>query len=159
MPTPIYYHFQQHFNVPARKAFDWCTTYTPGDHALMGEKDVIRKIEQITDRTVILTDTYNVGADNQIEKQRLVQLYPEMLFWTSTHTSGPAKHSQFIYQITADAVERSHLDFTGLFLDYGNEKISEADVAKLAEKTRHDDAVSWALLAKAMEQDLYLNPA
>ena len=97
MPTPIYYHFQQHFNVPARKAFEWCTTYTPGDHALMGEKDVSRKIENINDRTIILSDTFNIGADNQIEKQKLVQIYPEILFWTSTHLTGPAKHSQFIY--------------------------------------------------------------
>ena len=154
MPTPIYYHFQQRFNVPARKAFEWCTTYTPGDHALMGKQDVSRKIEHITDRTVILTDTYNIGADDQVEKQRLVQLYPEMLFWTSTHISGSAKHSQFIYQITADTDANSHLDFTGLFLDYGNETISDADYAKLVEKTRNEDAGSWVLLAKAMEKDL-----
>ena len=154
MPTPIYYHFQQRFNVPARKAFEWCTTYTPGDHALMGYNDVSRKIEHITDRTLILTDTFNIGADNQVEKQKLVQLYPEILFWTSTHLNGPAKHSQFLYQITEEAVDISHLDFTGLFLDYADEKISEADYAKLVEKTRKEDARSWVLLAKAMEQDL-----
>jgi len=154
MPTPIYYHFQQHFNVPARKAFEWCTTYTPRDHALMGEKDVNRKIENITDRTVILTDTFNIGADNQIEKQKLVQSYPEILFWTSTHLNGPAKHSQFIYMITAGAVDDSYLDFTGLLLDYRDEKMSEADAAKLAEKACKDDAGSWVLLAKAMEQEL-----
>ena len=155
MPTPIYYHFQQHFNVAARKAFEWCTTYTPGDHALMGEKDVSRKIENITDRTIILTDTFNIGADNQIEKQKLVQIYPEILFWTSTHLTGPVKHSQFIYRITAGAVDNSHLDFTGLLLDYENEKISDADAAQLSEKAREQDAGSWALLAKAMEQDLH----
>ena len=154
MPTPIYYHFQHHFNVPARKAFEWCTTYTPRDHALMDEKDVSRKIENITDRTIILTDTFNIGADNQIEKQKLVQIYPEILFWTSTHLNGPAKHSQFIYMITAGAVDDSYLDFTGLLLDYRDEKMSEADVAKLAEKECKDDAESWVLLAKAMEQDL-----
>ena len=154
MPTPIYYHFQQGFNIPARKAFEWCTTYTPEDHALMGEKDVMRKIEHITDRTFILTDTFKTGTDNEIEKQKLVQLYPEALFWTSTHISGPAKHSQFIYQITAETGDNSHLDFTGLLLDYGDEKISEADFAKLVEKTRKEDAGSWALLAKAMELEI-----
>jgi len=136
MPTPTYYHFQQHFNVPARKAFEWCTTYTPGDHALMGEKDVSRKIENITDRTIILTDTFNIGADNQIEKQKLVQIYPEILFWTSTHLSGPAKHSQFTYNITAGAVDNSQLDFTGLLLAYENEKISAVDAAQLSKKAR-----------------------
>lgn len=154
MPTPIYYHFKQRFNVPARKAFEWCTTYTPGDHALMGVKDVSRKIEHITDRTIILTDTFSIGADNQIEKQRLVQIYPDILFWTSTHISGPAKHSQFIYQITAAADNISTLDFRGLSLDYGGKKISESDTAKLVEKTCKEDARVWELLAKAMEQDM-----
>lgn len=154
MPTPIYYHFRQHFNVTARKAFEWCTTYTPGDHALMGGKNAGRRIENITGRTVILTDTFNLGSDNPVVKQKLVQIYPETLFWTSTHLSGPAKHSQFIYQITAGSGDHSHLDFTGLFLDYENETISAADAAKLAEKTCKEDAESWALLAKAMEQEL-----
>jgi hypothetical protein len=154
MPTPIYYHFQQRFNVPARKAFEWCTTYTPGDHALMGEKGVIRNIEHLTDRTVILTDTYNKGADNQTEKQKLVQFYPDNLFWISTHISGSAKHSQFIYQITAEAVNISNLDFTGLFLDHGDQKMSESDTAKLVEKTCREDERAWKLLAKAMEQEL-----
>ncbi len=154
MPTPIYYHFQQHFNIPARKAFEWCTTYTPGDHALMGGKDVKRKIENITERTVILTDTLNIGTDNPIEKQKLVQIYPETLFWTSTHLNGPAKHSQFIYMITEGTVDNSYLDFTGLLLDYGDEKMSEADTKKLGEETCKEDAGSWALLAQAMEQEL-----
>jgi len=154
MPTPIYYHFQQHFNVPARKAFEWCTTYTPGDHALMGGKNSSRKIETITDRTVILTDTFNIGSDNPVVKQKLVQFYPETLSWISTHISGPAKHSQFTYQITAGAGDDSHLDFTGLFLYYENEKISAADAAKLADRTCKADAGSWVLLAKAMEQEL-----
>ncbi len=120
----------------------------------MGEKDASRKIEHLTEQTAILTDTFNVGTKSQIEKQKLVQLYPETLFWTSTHISGPAKHSQFIYQIIAEGDDTSHLDFTGIFLDYAPEKVSEADAIKLAEKECKDDAAAWALLAKAMEQDL-----
>ena len=154
MPKPIHYHFQQRFKVSARKAYEWCTNFAPGDHALMGEKDVSRKIEHLTERTVLLTDTFNVGTRDQIEKQKLVQLYSETLFWTSTHISGPAKHSQFTYQITAEGDDTSHLDFRGIFLDYAHEKVSEADAVKLAEKECKDDAAAWALLAKALEQDL-----
>jgi hypothetical protein len=157
MPRPIYYHFRQRFNVSARKAYEWCTNYASGDHALMGEKNASRKIKHLTERTVILTDMFNIGANDQIEKQKLVQLYPETLSWTSTHISGPAKHSQFIYQITAEGDDTSHLDFTGIFLDYTHEKVSEADAAKLAEKECENDAVAWVLLAKAMEQDLCKN--
>ena len=154
MPRPIYYHFQQRFNVSARKAYEWCTNFAAGDHSLMGEKDAGRKVEHFTERTVILTDKFNIGTRNQIEKQKLVQLYPETLFWTSTHISGPAKYSQFIYQITAEGDDASCLDFKGTFLDYAHEKASEADAVKLAEKECKDDAAAWMLLAKAMEQDL-----
>ncbi len=120
----------------------------------MGEKDASRKIEHFTERTVILTDTFNVETKSQIEKQKLVQLYPETLFWTSTHISGPAKHSQFIYQITAEGDDTSHLDFTGIFLDYAHKNVSKEGAVKLAEKECKNDAEAWALLAKAMEQDL-----
>jgi hypothetical protein len=154
MPISIYYHFQQRFNVSARKAYEWCTSYDPGDHALMGEKDVCRKIEHLSERTVILTDTFQAGTGSQTEKHKLVQLYPETLFWTSTHISGPAKHSQFIYQITAEEDDTSQLDFTGIFLDYAREKISETDAARLADEECKADAAAWVLLAKAMERDL-----
>lgn len=154
MPTPINYHFRQHFNVTARKAFEWCTTYTPEDYTLMGETNGSRKIEHITDQTIILTDTFNLGSDNQIEKQKLVQVYPALLLWTSTHISGPAKHSQFIYQITEEADDISYLDFTGLLLDYGDKKLSESETAKLVEQTCKEDAKAWELLASAMEQEL-----
>jgi hypothetical protein len=154
MPISIYYHFQQRFNVSASKAYEWCTSYAPSDHELMGEKDASRKIERFTERTVILTDIFHAGPGDQTEKRKLVQLYPETLFWTSTHLNGPAKHSQFIYQITAEGDDSSQLDFTGIFLDYRREKASEADAAKLAEKECRDDAAAWALLAKAMERDL-----
>ena len=154
MPIPIYYHFQQHFNVSARKAYNWCTNYAPEDHALMGMEAANRKITHLTGRTVILTDTFNIGAANQLEKQKLVQLYPETLFWTCTHLSGPAKHSQFIYQITAEDNDGSRLDFTGIFLDYAHEKAGEAEALMLTEKECKDDSAAWELLAKAMQQDL-----
>lgn len=154
MPTPIYYHFRQRFCISARKAYEWCTDFAPNDHALMGDEDAGRKIEQVTERTVILTDHFSAGTRNRIEKQKLVKLYPETLFWTATHISGPAKHSQFIYQITGEGDDASHLDFTGIFLDYVHERPSDAEVAELAEKECKADAAAWALLAKAMEKDL-----
>ena len=157
MPTPVYYHFQQRFKVSARKAYEWCTSFAPGDHALRGEKDASRKIENFSERTVILTDTFNPGTKVQFEKQKLVQLYPEILFWTCTHLTGPARHSQFLYQITAEGDDASRLDFTGIFLDYAHEKMSEAEAEEMAEKTCQEDAAAWVLFAKAMEQELRKN--
>ena len=155
MPTAIHYHFRQNFNVPARKAYYWCLDYQSGtdDHALMGESDADRKVSRLSDSTIILTDTFTVGGA-RIEKQKLVQMYPGMLFWTSTHLTGPARHSQFLYQITADGEDASHLDFTGLFLDYTHERMSKADARKLSDKLCKEDADGWKLLAKAVEKDL-----
>jgi hypothetical protein len=153
MPIPIFYRFRQSFNLPARKAYAWCTDYAPGDHALMGEKDAGRKVERFTERTFILADAFHLGSGNQVVKRKLVQLYPETLFWTCTHLSGPAQHSQFLYQIVADSDDASHLEFTGLFLDYRSEDVTEADVDELTEKECAADAAAWELLAGAMERD------
>ncbi len=63
MPTAIHYHFRQDFNVPARRAYEWCLDYQAGsgDHVLMGDPNADRKINRVSDRTVILTDTFKVG--------------------------------------------------------------------------------------------------
>jgi len=119
----------------------------------MGEKNAERKISRLSDSTIILTDKFHVDA-SPIEKQKLVQLYSDMLFWTSTHLTGPAKYSQFLYQITADGENASHIDFSGLFLDYTHEKLSNAEAGKLSEKLCQEDSEAWKLLARAMENDL-----
>ncbi len=155
MPTAIHYHFRQSFKVPAKKAFNWCVDYQPGpiDHDLMGERNADRKISYLSDSTLILTDTFQVG-NSQVEKQKLVQLYPKKLFWTATHLTGPAKYSQFVYQITAESKDASHMDFNGLFLDYTHEKLGKAESEKLAKQLCKEDATGWKLLAKAMSKDL-----
>ncbi|MFB3887874.1 MAG: hypothetical protein ACE14S_00150 [Candidatus Bathyarchaeia archaeon] len=152
MPCPIRYHFTQRFSVPARKAYEWCTDYDPSDHALMGEVGAERQINWLTDSTVILTDAFLVGG-SKVEKQKLVQLYPNQLFWVSTHLAGPYKYSQFLYAIRAVGGKASRLSFTGLQLEY-EKKMSEAEVKQLADKLCKDDAQAWKLLAKAMEKDL-----
>jgi hypothetical protein len=153
MPCSVQYHFVQSFSVPAKRAFDWCTQYDPADHVLMGERDAERKITRITANTIILTDTFHIGGEC-VEKQKLVQLYPDKLKWTSTHLTGPIKYSQFIYEISEEDKETSHLDFLGLFIDYGREKLDEVSYKKIAEMLRKEDSDAWKLLAKAMKQAL-----
>jgi len=153
VPGAIHYHFRQSFTVSARKAFEWCTDYTPGDHELMGEKNVERKISHFTDDTIILTDTFQTSTA-KVEKQKLVQLYPKQMFWTSTHLTGPAKYSQFLYQITPEGDNASHLDFTGLFVDHRKEKLTNAEAEMLAEKFCKEDSDGWKLLSKAMTKEL-----
>jgi hypothetical protein len=153
LPIAIHYHFRQRFAVSARKAFEWCTNYSPKDHELMGDLNAERKISRYSESTIILTDTFHVDGCS-FEKQKLVQLYPEKLFWTSTHLMGPAKYSQFLYQITAEGNDTSNIDFTGVFFDHTHDKMDKAEKEKLSEKLCNEDAEAWILLTKAMEKDL-----
>jgi hypothetical protein len=153
MPCPIQYRFSQRFPVPAQKAYKWCTDYSPEDHVLMGDAAAERHITRITDTTVILTDTFHTSKGD-VEKQKLVQLYPERLSWVSTHLTGPNKYSQFIYEISAEGNGASRLDFTALHLEYEKENLDSEAIKSLADKLKKEDSETWKLLAKAMAKEL-----
>jgi hypothetical protein len=152
MPCSIRYCFSQSFSVSARKAYTWCTDYSPEDHALMGDKAAERQITRVAEDTIILTDIFHTGK-GKVEKQKRVQLYPDRLRWVSTHLTGPNKHSQFIYEISAEGNGASRLDFTVLHIEYG-EKLDSEDIKLLAGKLKEEDSAAWKLLAKAMAKEL-----
>ncbi len=118
----------------------------------MGDNSAKRLVKQMAESTIILTDTFQT-KEVLIRKKKLVELYPDELSWNATHLTGPAKYSQFSYQITSDGENVSHIDFTGLFLDYEHEKLGKAENDRLAEKLCKEDSESWRLLAKAMAKD------
>ncbi len=149
MPLPVRYHFRQRFSVPAKKAFEWCTSFDPQDHVLMGDVGVERQVTSVAEGTIILKDIFH-RATGTIEKEKLVQLYPDQLSWVSTHLTGPNKYSQFLYKISADGKEASTLDFTGLHMDYQ----AKTEAESLSQKLCKEDAAAWKLLAKAMEKEL-----
>jgi hypothetical protein len=149
MPILVRYHFSQHFAVSAQKAFDWCTTFDSADHKLMGDSNAQRQIAHIAEGTIILNDTFHSSAGT-IEKQKLVELYPDQHTWTSTHLTGPNQYSQFLYKISPVGKGISNLKFTGLHLEY-NEK---TDAKLLAKKLCKEDSYVWSLLAKAMIEEL-----
>ena len=149
MALAVRYYFSQRFAVSAQQAFDWCTDFDPNDHSLMGDANAKRQVSHITDDTIILDEVF-VSASGSVEKQKLVQLYPNRLSWTSTHLTGPNKYSQFLYKITAQGKGFSALNFTGLHMEY-----DEKTGAKLlADRLCKEDAAAWKLLAKAMEEEL-----
>ena len=148
MAYAVRYKFSQRFRVPARSAFEWCTSFDPNDLALMGELGK-RSINVVSQDTLILNDSYRVGKTIN-KRKKLVQLYPDDLFWVSTHLIGPTKYSQFLYKISAESSSSSRLDFTGLQVEYGKTKGS---VSARAEKLRKDDSNAWKKLAEAMERD------
>jgi hypothetical protein len=152
MLIAVRYDFCQHFAISAHKAYQWCTDFTPEDHALMGEDKIERQVKHLTDTTVILKETLQTNERN-VEKQKLVQLYPNRLCWISTHLTGPNKYSQFIYEITAEGKSASRLNFTALHIEHEEETPKEnADL--LAEKLCNYDSNVWKLLAQSMEKEL-----
>jgi hypothetical protein len=154
MPQSINYHFTQRFSQPAHKAYKWCTGFTPQDQALMGEKNATRKVQKIAENTVILKDEFHAESGT-VTKHKLVCLYPKRLMWTSTHLTGPAKHSQFIYEITATSKKTSILSFTALHIAYHIKENTEKTEAKvLSEKLRKEDSNVWKDLAAQMKKEL-----
>lgn len=157
MLQPIQYRFSQRFNLPARKAYEWCTDFTPRDPGLMREKNVTREVQSVTENTFILIDKFQVGGETTI-KQKLVCLYPKRLMWTSTHLTGPAKHSQFIYEVKSVTRTTSRLKFTALHLARDiKEANAKTDIKKLAEELRKADSDVWKNLAREMEKEMHLS--
>lgn len=146
----VRYGFSQRFEVPAERAFEWCTDYTPDDWKMMGKKGR-REIERLNEDTIILTDTY-VDRSGPVTKKRLVRLNHERLAWTNTHVGGPNLHSQFWYQIVPEG-KGSRLEFTGLQINYGRRPAVQ-EVAKLSKELAEDDSGMWRLLAEEMRKDL-----
>jgi hypothetical protein len=153
MLCSIRYCFRQRFPVPACKAYKWCIEYDPQDPALMGENAAERQITRLTDTTIILTDIFHT-RNGRIEKQKLVQLYPDRLSWISTHLTGPNKYSQFIYEISAESDDASRLDFTALHLEHEKEKLDSDRIKSLTDKLKEEDSAAWKRLAKAMAKEL-----
>jgi len=145
----VHYTFSQHFDFPARRAYEWCTDYDPNDWALMGVKGR-RSIRRLNEDTIILTDTHSKGKSKTV-RNRLVRLYPEILSWTNTRISTEGRHSQFLYQIFAEH-GGSRLVFTGNQIFAGQATRSRR--AALAKQLAKEDAALWKNLAKAMAKDL-----
>jgi len=149
----VNYHFCQRFHVPALEAYEWCTNYDPIDPALMHEK-AERRISRICEGTILLTDTYPT-RDRSIRKQKLVNLYPDRLSWTSTHLTGPNKYSQFLYEIVPEGKKASRLEFRGLHIERARkEDLDEKRIESLANRLRDEDSTAWILLAGEMEGEL-----
>ena len=148
MPISIKYHFTQVFNAPVKKAFSWCTNFDPIDHQLMNEENAEREIARIADGALILKDTFHLPTGT-VEKQKLVQLYPEQYTWTSTHLTGPNKYSQFLYVIAPKGKDRSELTFSAQHLEY-NEKVG---TKQLSRQLCKEDAAAWKLLARELAQE------
>ncbi len=153
MPYSVRYHFVQCFSVPARQAYDWCIDFNSADFQLIGNSTGARQVDRLADCTVLLTDTFQTKTGKVI-KQKLIQLYPDKLFWTSTHLLGINKCSQVIYQILADSNDSSHLNFEAIYLNNKIANLNPAQAKLMADNLCMQDIEVWQLLAKVMEKEL-----
>jgi len=151
-PYSVYYHFSQRFNVPAKYAFEWAIDYRPGDLALMGEEGR-RSVKALSDDIVVLTDLFHGGGKGWITKKKLIRIYRERLYWTSTHLTGSNRHSQFLYQISQEGNDMSRLDFIGSQVFYDEEEPSTQRIRSMARTLTKEDSLAWMRLARAMEKD------
>ena len=98
------YGFRVRLAAPARRAYDWCTDFSPADGALFSEA-TRRAVRRITEDALVMTDTTRPGGRLR-RIRRLVRLNPSELAWTNTHLDGPFQGSQYWYRVVPDGPDR-----------------------------------------------------
>lgn len=147
------YSFRQRFQVPAEWAFRWCIDYTPYDWASSEESPGWRVVQWLAPRTVVLNDTFPKPGGGRVRKVKMVQIYPGVRRWVSTHIEGPNRHSQFRYSILPAGRKASSLLFEGRDLRWTGRPLSPRANAELERRLRSEDAHEWRRLGAQMERD------
>jgi hypothetical protein len=144
--------YSQHFKVPPKEAFAWCTDYDPGDHARMGLKGR-RRFTLLTEDTVLLDDTV-YHRDRPVRKTKLVKIDAKRMTYFNVHLTGPTRNSLYFYQIVPDGEGESRLDYTGYEVTYPSKRPAEKKLAEMDEAGAAVWRREWRSLAKAMEREL-----
>jgi hypothetical protein len=118
----------------------------------MGNSNAQRQVIRLTDDALILKDNFHTG-NGDVEKQKLVCLYPDRLCWVSTHLTGATKYSQFTYQISPKDDDKSQLEFTALHMDQEKERLTEKQAQTLAASLCASDAKIWKQLTLEMKKN------
>jgi hypothetical protein len=150
----IRYGFSMRLPAPRDWTYRWATDYRPGDFDIMGLK-ARRRVEQLSTDLVLLTDSFNVdpfhtGPATGSVKEKLVHLYPATYSWTSTHISGPAKFSQFLYELSPDGSRSSKFRYTGAQVEQTRSAPTRSSVAARARTLRTEDVKIWRNLRKSI---------
>jgi len=151
------YHFTTKLAAPRPEAYRWATDYRPTDFRLSGLK-ATRKVEHIARHLILLTDSFDVDPFDsrpgaRTVKVKLVHLYPDRWAWTSTHVSGPAQYSQFLYELTPRGPGASTLHFTGSQVERVDGRSSPTSIAQRTRELKREDSQLWARLSAALAKE------
>lgn len=159
MPTQrVRYEFTVKLPASRAEAYRWATDYRSSDFGVM-ELGGRRKVQQLAPDLVLLTDSFlndpfNAKRGQRTVKTKLVHLDPSRWRWTSTHLAGPAKNSQFIYEISPRGARGSTLRFTGIQVEQVTGKPTLVSLRLRASQLRAEDSALWDRLAEGMRLDL-----
>jgi hypothetical protein len=151
------YRFTTKLPVPRARAYLWATDYRPNDLKLAG-LEATRKVERLTQDLILLTDSFDADPFNsrpgaRTVKEKLVHLYPDRWSWTSTHLSGPARHSQFLYQLTTRGASACTLHFTGSQVEQVARSPTSSSLARRSRELKREDSKLWQRFAAELAKD------
>jgi len=153
----IPYGFSMTLPAPRPWAYRWATDYRPEDFELL-EMPAHRAVERLTENLYLLTDTFDADPFGTRRaapsvKEKLVHLYPDRWSWTSTHLSGPARGSQFVYELFPLGGSRSWFRYSGAQVERSKGRPTPASIARRADILRGEDRRGWRNLARAMGRE------
>lgn len=152
------YQFTTRLAASRPEAYRWATDYRSDDFARGGLRGS-RKVEQLADDLVLLTDSlesdpFDSSRRARTVKVKLVHLFPDRWRWTSTHLSGPAKYSQFLYELSPRGPAASELLFTGSQVERVDARPSAASLRRRTRELRREDSQLWARLSTSLANEL-----
>jgi hypothetical protein len=150
----VSYRFTIRLPVGRKAAYRWATDYRDDDFAIMGFQGG-RQVERLAKNLVLLTDSFtadpfDAAAGSRTTKVKLVHLFPDRYAWTATHVAGPARYSQFLYQLTPAGPHRCTLEFRGNQVESVPRTPTPAALRRRAEELRSEDAQLWRRLAREL---------
>ncbi len=157
-----HYTFSIRLDAPIDWTYEWATDYRPDDVQISGHSGA-RTVEWLAENLVLLTDDFasppfDPAAGAPGVKARLVHLYPERHAWVSNHVSGPALHSQFLYELSPRDARSSTFRFTGSQVEAVREPPSRAAIAARSAALRDGDLQLWKNFAALLRADYRSRP-
>jgi len=151
------YRFTTRLPVSRPRAYRWATDYRSTDFRLSGLK-ATRKVQHLTENLVLLTDSleedpFDSRRGARTVKMKLVHLYPDRWAWTSTHVSGPARYSQFLYELTPRGPAACTLHFTGSQVERVARVLTRSAIARRTRELQREDSQLWARLSAALAKE------